>query len=253
MIKDNGLLFEEQLFGCHSQQWQHPLWLDFAHAVAFTELVQASNFSWNTAHPATEHSRRLFDAVYALLPTHDQKRLRFFVAIGTPLDRFHKTDAYFRIEGTARIARIDAKAGKPKVLPQRVADKLKSKPNPRVIIRAQHFDSDAELRIRAEKIVRKLSHEDPRLILPVDEHKLQRLLLWNWKKDESARQRREVMRLKFGEPVQPKPAPKLPKIPYVKPPRQKRPSPQPIKGFATLGDDKAASERIDNLKRILGL
>ena len=237
-MQNKGEVFENVLFGCNAKQWREPKKLNFANAVLFVEEVQALYFNWNPACPSTELALRLFKAVQQYTEPCVRARLRLFVAIGTSLDRHHRTDAFFRIEGTPRIALIDAKARRvgasevlkrPRKMRKLMLPKLRA--HNKVLIFPTDFEHPKLLNFKAWQIEKLLSWEDERLLLQVDSLRPERRL------DEQLREQ-DVNKAKTC-------APSL-QLQQEMVPKQSDSSRLPE-------DKRVIDERIQDLRRVLGL
>ena len=93
-----GHLAEGEIFERCPGSWDAKTYFDFPKSVEYVKNNQPAD--WRVSDPKPRLAGDLFANVAEKLDLDDWEDLKLYTAVGTPLDLFHGTDAFFEYEGT---------------------------------------------------------------------------------------------------------------------------------------------------------
>jgi len=105
-----GRQAEEELLEKCPGPWDGETYLNFEDSIDYVKNNQPAN--WLLSDPAPRFVADLFATVADKLHLEDWNDLKLYTALGTPLDYFHGTDAFFEYDGIRITLDVSINRGK---------------------------------------------------------------------------------------------------------------------------------------------
>ena len=108
-------------------------------------------YKWNPTKPHTLIGQRLFENVKSFLNREDRDSLRFYCALGTALDRFHRTDGLFRVRN--HLVLLDVTTREDKIVRSSVIFKARDRSMKRITVVGRQIAHLLNESIKRSKLV----------------------------------------------------------------------------------------------------